>query len=524
MRTSARVALNAISRWLGLAVSIVVGIVIVPIMLHQFGKDGYGLVAICSALLALRTMIDFGLRAAVTRELAAAGAAEDQGHYNDLVSSALAVYLLLGGIAAVACGFLAPMIAIGLKVPHSLHNEGAFLIRFYAGPTFFLVFATAPMASVLTSNDRFDLLNYIDAGTQILRAAGVLLVLTMTPWGLYGWAIVEVFASFMNLLLVMIVAHHVCPSMRINLRRARFHTLPLRISAHTFLLSVSDQISMTSDNFVLSSFLGPAAVGLYEPGRLLSRRLRPVIDAVKDQLHPLATSRFTQGRIGQLQAILIQGTKYRLLMGIGACVGLGVYAPNLATVWLGGSLSSTELRTVALVMTIWAATDLWTYAGGSQWPVLFGMKEFGFLVRLSLPMAVINLSVSVFLVGFTDVGVIGVVIPTLCMEICRVLVTVWYCCRCLEMKFGYYFRESYMRPLIVLVILIIVAEAIRRVFNPNTITPLVVSAVICGAVWALLFWLVGLGSDDRRQLLGLLQSVGRKIPGLCRLLPVYIAK
>ncbi len=521
MRTSARVALNAISRWLGLAVSILVGIVIVPIMLHQFGKDGYGLIGICSALLALRVMFDFGLRAAITRQLAAAIAAGDHEHYNNLVNSALAVYLLLGGIIALSCGVFAPMIIRGLNVPHTLYNEGTFLICFYAGPTFFLTFITAPMASVLTSNDRFDLLNYIEAGTQVLRAVGVLLVLTVTHWGLYGWAIVEVLATFVHLLLVTVVAKRVGFSLIINLRRARFRTLPLRISAHTFLLTISDQLSMTSDNFVLSSFMGPAAVGLYEPARLLSRRLRPVIDAVKDQLHPLSTRRFTEGKIGQLQTILIEGTKYRLLMGIGACVGLGIYAPHLVQVWLGSSLTPSELRTVALVMTIWAATDLLTYAGGSQWPVLFGMKEFSFLVRLGLPLSALNLIASVVLVGFSNVGIIGVVIPTLCMETCRVCVTYWYCCRCLSLSGFYYFQKAYMRPLIVLISLSVVAEVTRRIFVPNTIVLLTVCAIICGVAWALLCWLIGLTPAHRKQILGLLHAVKCKILGLQ---PAYTAE
>jgi O-antigen/teichoic acid export membrane protein len=498
---------------MGLGVSIVVGIVIVPIMLQQFGKDGYGLVAICSALLALRTMIDFGLRAAVTRELAATGATGDQKRYNDLVSSSMAIYLLLGAVIALACGVFGPKIVNSLKVPYALHQEGTFLIRFYTGATFFLLFATAPMASILTSSDRFDILNYIDAGTQIMRALGVIIVLTMTQWGLYGWAAVEVLSSTINLLLVTVTAYRLRPSLRINFRRARFRTLPVRTSAHTFLLSVCDQISISSDNFVLIYFFGPSAVGLYEPARLLSRRLRPIIDSIKDQLHPLATRRFTEGRIGQLQTILFEGTKYRLLMGIGACIGLAIYAPHLAKVWLGNSLGPADLHTVSSVIILWAATDLVTYAGGSQWPVLFGMKEFGFLVRLGLPLSVLNLTASVLLVGFTDLGVIGVVIPTLCMEICRVAVTYWYCSRCLAMNIRHYFNEAYIRPLIVLIILVAVAEATRRIFNPDTTLLLIVCATICAFAWVLLSWFIGLRLADRKQILTLLYEAGRRRPG-----------
>lgn len=520
MRTSTRVALNAMSRWLGLTVSVVVGIVIVPIMLGQFGKAGYGLVGVCSALLALRVMIDFGLQAAVTRELAVASASGERQHYDNLVSSAFAVYLLIGVVTALSCVLLAPNIASALKVPDVLHDQGTFLIRFYVGPTFFLVFVTAPMASVLASNDRFDLANYIEAATQILRAVGVILVLTMTPWGLAGWAIVEVLASSIHFILVTLAAHQVRPSLRIRLRRARFRTLPLHTSARTFVLVVADQFSFTSDNFVLSAFLGPAGVGLYEPARLLSRRLRPVVDAIKDQLHPLATRRFTEGQTGHLEAILIQGTKYRLLLGIAVCVGIGVYAPHLAYVWLGGQLAPEELRTVALVMTLWAATDLCTYAGGSQWPVLFGMKKFGFLIRLSLPLAILNLFASVFLVGFTNLGVIGVVIPSLCMESLRVCITFAYCCRQLKLSVWKYFRKSYLRPLMVFIVLIFIAEATRRILNPNSIELLVKCAIICALTWILLCWMIGLEPEDRKRIRELLQGPDRRTTSLGAACPV----
>jgi O-antigen/teichoic acid export membrane protein len=516
MRTSARITLNTISRWLGLLISIFVGIVIVPIMLDQFGKDGYGLIGICGSLLALRIMMDFGLRAAITRELSAAGAAGDREHYNRFFNTGLAVYLLLGIISAFACAVFAPIIIKVLNVAPAFYDEGAFLIRFYAGPLFFLVFATAPMASVITSNDRFDLLNYIEAAMQILRSIGVLLVLTITPWGLYGYAIAEVLAYTVNLGLVILTARGVRPSLRFDLRQAQLRALPLRTSSHIFLLTVSEQLSLTADNFILSSFMGSAAVGLYVPGRLLSRRLRPVIDAVKDQLHPLATARFSQGRTGQLQSILFQGTKYRLLMGIGACVGLGIFAPHLVQVWLGESLPSEDLQTVALVMSLWAATDLWTYAGGSQWPVLFGMKEFPFLVRLSLPLAILNIVASILLVGFTEIGLIGVVIPTLCTETCRVLITFFYCCRCLQLSALKYFRESYLRPLTVLVVLTVIALAIRRIFVPNDMASLFTCAIIGASAWAMLCWWFGMRPFEREQILTLIHTAANKLPFIQR--------
>ena len=78
------------------------------------------------------------------------------------------------------------------------------------------------------------------------------------------------------------------------------------------------------------------------------------------------------------------------------------------------------------------------------------------------------------------------------------------------MSVRYYFREAYIRPLIVLITLAAVAEATRRIFNPDTIPLLIVCATICAFAWVFLCWLVGLRSADQKQILELFYEAGQR--------------
>jgi len=235
---------------------------------------------------------------------------------------------------------------------------------------------------------------------------------------------------------------------------------------------------------------------MYTPATTLVGAVRPLVTTLVDQLHPLATMYYESGQIKRLQEVLIRGTKYTFLLGIGACVVLAVFADPITQLWLGRALGSQYVVT-ARVLVIWLAIDLLAYAGGTQWPVLLGVNRLRFLTLTQLPFAILNVCASIALVRFTSLGVVGVVIPTLVIAIIRRPIVLVHTARVCSLPVLQYLRGAYLRPVIILILLTGAGVILRIVVKPSSVSTLLASGSAMGVLFASLCWWVGLDEVDR---------------------------
>lgn len=507
MSTFRRVFLNVITRWIATFVQGAIGVFLVKFLLGQLGQDGYGLTALMSAVVSMAMVADLGFGGALARHLAAQLALKDPFKFNQLASTAFLFYLLMGVALGITCSVFAPWITHVMSIPHSLRSEALFLVRWYAAPSLVLSFVTPVYVGVVTSANRFDLLNGINVGIGIIRATGLFLILSLTPAGLRGWAMVMLAMQTLNLLVISWVAHRIYPGLRLQPQLATktaFLTL-LSTGAYLYAIQLANLLSIKADPIILSAFLGPAAVALYTPAIGLLEAVRPLITALADQLHPLATAYHETGQRENLGEVLIRGTKFTLLFGVGACTLLGVFAEPITRIWLARSLGSGYTVT-AQVLMLWVAVDLLGYAAGSQWAVLLGTNRLKFLVWIQLPFALLNIGASIALVGFTNLGVIGVVIPTLITVLIRRPLIIFYTARVCAVPVSFYLREAYLRPVLVLVALAGAAVSIRLLTKPLSLLSLCGWGALLGLVFLVLCWWVGLDAKDKlalRKALGL---------------------
>ncbi len=505
MQTSRRVFLNAVSRWIATFVQGVFGAFLVRFLLDKLGQDAYGLTALMGAVVAMATVADLGLGGALGRHLAAQLALRNEARFNQLASSAFLCYVAVGATLSIACLICAPQIARFINAPATLMAETLFLLRGYAAPALLLSFITPVYVGVISGTNRFDLLNWISVGMGIVRAVILFLILGLTSAGLRGWAAGMLFTQVLQLALTAGAAYWVCPWGRITpwlANRTAFSTL-FSTGIYLFALQLTNLLSVKADPIILTTFLGPGAVALYSPAVTLAGAVRPLVTTLADQLHPLATTYHETGNKRNLGEVLIRGTKLTLLLGVGACVMLGAFAEPIARLWLAGSLGSGYVVT-AQVLVLWAAVDLLGYAAGSQWAVLLGTGRLRFLTWTQLPFAVLNVAASAALVGFTKLGVVGVVIPTLVIALIRRPIIVAHAARVCEIPIGLYLREGYLRPAVVLAVLTVAALNVRFLAKPSSLLSLLSWAVVLGVLFTLLCWSVGLNKLEKEMLRSLL--------------------
>ena len=291
------------------------------------------------------------------------------------------------------------------------------------------------------------------------------------------------------------------PWLRVSLSRVDMSQLRAlgHLGGHMYVLQLTRMLAFQADPIVLTTFLGPAAAGIYRAGTRLTEASRPLITSISDQLLPLTTGSFVRRDTDDLQALLLRGTRLTFLFGLLVCSTILVVAPPLGQLWLGASLG--PMTGVAVqVITLCALAELVEYASAAQWPVLLGMKRLRFLLAVQVPTSILNLGLSCYLVGFTEVGIPGVVLATLAVGLIRRPLLCWYTARLCGLSLGRYFRESYLRPLVVLVVTLVCGYALRLTCcTAATVTDVVLLIAGTGLGWLAATLWVGLLPDERAE-------------------------
>lgn len=517
MLTSTRIAINAASRGLATLANAAVGLMLVPYMIGHYGRDGYGLVSLVVAMVGMSAVADLGLRGSLGRFLSEHAALQNVARFNEQASSALSIYLLMGVTLATTFFVLSADIVAALKIPEQLTHEAQFIIRCYGSPGILLTFLVAAFETMIASSNRFDLINNIQTGVGLLRGALIVGVINFSDWGITGWALAMSMALIVNLLLLGFTAWRITPGLRLRLslvsRKAVVALLSL--GGYVFALQLTALIGIRVDPIILTALLGTAAVTLYAPAASLANAFHPLVETLSHQFSPLATGYHVRGDTRHLQDLLLRGTRYTLLMGIPVCTILAVFADRICAAWLGTTLG-TDVATVASMLILWSVIDFFNYAGGVHYPTLLGMNRLRFLVRLEVPLAVLNIAGSILLVRYSQLGVVGVIVPTVIITAVRRPVTALYTAKACGLTGQEYFRASYRRPLVVATILVLAALGLDNVVNSSSLIALVSCVLLTIMLWIVLCWVLGFERNDRevfQQIAGRFRSYLRRSVG-----------
>jgi membrane protein EpsK len=505
---SRQIAINAVSQWGLTALSAALGIVLIPFLIAKLGRDGYGLIAVITAIAGVCTLADLGISGALGRQLAEALAKKDDGKYRELLSTALGLNLLAGMTCTLIVFLLARPLARSFAVPDSLFHTSVFLLRTYAAAHVLFTFLMPAPKAVLASHNRFDTSSQIDAVRRLFETAGLFLVLASTSAGIAGWIVVCVTTDAVCTVLLWRAAAKTHPGLGVGISMVRRSSLKelFGLGSQFTLLQLSAQLSVNADPFILTACLGPASVALYRPPTQILGSISLIVMTIAAQLHPLATKAHVEGDKLDLAAILVRGTKYTMFMGVVLCAIVTSLADPLCKIWLGKVLGQ-QYKISATVLVIQAGTYLATFAAGTQWPVLLGMRRTAFAAYGRLALAVLNITSSWLLVRYTGLGVLGAVIPTLVIEFIWRPILIHHVCRAVNIPVLDYVREAYLSPLLIGGALVAMGFAVCWFAPPKDLSSLLATAVALGLAGAALIWVAGFSRGDRKNMQSVVRSL-----------------
>lgn len=495
---------NLLTGWVSIFVRAVVALALVPFLLSQLGREGYGLIGILVVLVSLSQVADLGLRQALSRELSELVAFKDVRGFNELASSALVLYVGIAILLAIVNWLLAPWFVEVFKVGEALRSDATWMVRIYGTFSILISFITPVFSAGLGSHHRFDLVNLV----QVVAGAGsglsLFVVLSVVENQLFGWLGVMLVTQAVALGLNVLFFRKYCAGGRVHwelVKPSRLRPL-FKLGGYMYVLQMTRALSEQSDPIVISSFFGPTGVALYQPGGRLSTMVRPVVTMVSDQLLPLATRSHVCDDRGKQLRILYDGTRFILLLGALFSIGLGVFADSFCQLWLGQVLGE-DYRIAATIMMSWAVVDFTTYIGGTSWSITLGMgvKRLRPVAIIRSVASLINIAFSVWLVGFTSVGIPGVLVATIATGIVLRPVFIYLVAGYCKITVKAYFYNAHVRGLLVSLLLLPLMIGLRMLVPINSYLELGLVAFAGGMCWAGLCWMIGLKEEERVSIL-----------------------
>lgn len=502
MSTVRQIGKNVVTQWVAFGIRAAIGILLVPFLIGSLGRDYYGIAMLLGVIVSFSEVADMGLRTALGRHLSEALAQKDSARFSRLASTAGAFWIAMAGICVLVLFLGAERIVALLGIPKDLASEAVFLLRTFGVGSLFLAFTQPIFSAVITCNNRFDLISRTEVVSTIFSGAALYLLLGPGGQGILAWALVNLSVRLGVLMGFGWISFRLKPDLELHPKKcswAAFRQL-FGFGWQVFFLQLTDLLSMKADPLILTKFLGPQSLALYRPGLMLVGHVRPLVMVLANQLYPVTTRFHAEGKNEELEKVLFVGTRLTFGLAIGAFVLLGVFSQSIARVWLEGSLGI-EYRIAGHILLGWALVDLLKGAAGSLWPVLIAKNRIRFIVFTQFPLALLNISASIYFVGYTSLGVIGVIIPTVAIGFILRVVTMLYVNHVFGLSFWSHFRAAHLRPVILLALLLPVSTSLAWFFPARTIWELVPVLGITAALWVVLFFWIVLHQSEKIMLL-----------------------
>lgn len=413
--------------------------IMTPLILHRIGVLGYGTWAVFVAVNGLTSLADLGLVGTLSKFVAEYHAREDFAALSRLLSSGLALFLLLdllisGGLWA-ATPLLAGKFFHGSIVPR---NELIGLLRL-----FLIVLAgnilTQLFASVTTGLQRLDLTHVMSAASTIMSAAfsGALL---LRGDGLRGLVLGYIASAVLTVTIYLILVRKLLPEAAINPFRFDPHEARKMFgySLRLYITQAAVMVQNQTEKVLLAFFVGVAPAGWYDIAGDVALKIRGTIGLVLSPVLPAASELDALGDHRRTEELYYRSHKYLALVGVPVVCFVIAIANHFVDLWLGPSL-----KLVAVPLSVLLALNFINLATGPGFLIFAGAGNLKPGMRSAVLSICVNLVLSLGLIYMW--GFAGAVIGTAM----AMLVGSLYFMVLFHLQTGYSVRRvlrSYLKP------------------------------------------------------------------------------
>jgi len=458
-----RLITNVLWSWTGVAASLFQGIIIARFLLKSLGEAHYGMWALIFSILDYFWFFDLGLNSAVTNFCARFRALGQSEKINEVISTSLFYFSLIGLLAWA----LAPVLAWNahrfFKISPENQKEFATLILI-VGISWGLCIMVHLFLSALDGFQRFDLTSRVMVVQVALRSAGYFAVLKMHR-GLIEMAEVYVATQILGYALNFLNFRRVFPELRISthlIRWSMFRDI-FRYGLRSFVANSSNLALNQSGPVMVAHFLGEGPVGFFT---LPIKLLQQAYDAVS------RIGMVTRSNAAELSAraqreaqisLGIYSNRYSLTLFLPLACYLLIYGYAVIERWMGEKMAAHAGPLLPIFLLSYSLVLAAQFNSSS---LLFGVGKHGGYARALVVEAVCYVAALYWVVP--RYGILGAAwTQAILMIAVRGVVTPLLVSRALESSFFGYMAGIYIRPLLAAVPALATAIALKLTVMPG---------------------------------------------------------
>jgi Membrane protein involved in the export of O-antigen and teichoic acid len=414
--------------------------VMTPFILHKIGVTGYGTWAVFLAINGLTSLADLGLVGTVSKFVAEQYAHRDFDALSRLLSSALALFLVLGLVAAAVVGGGTQLLIRALFRGSSVSQaELSFLLRC------FLVVIVANILMLLLSSitsglQRLDITYIISAANILMSAIGGGLLL-LRGWGLRGLIYAYAVSAVLTVIGYAVIVRKLLPQVKVNPFRFQLSEAKkmLGFSLRLYVIQATLSIHSQVDKVLLALLIGVAPVGWFDIASDVALKIRGVIGLILAPVLPAASELNALRDATRTRELYYRTHKYLALLGIPFVTCTNVFAARFVELWLGS-----DMTIVAFPLSLLVTSFFFNLASGPGFLIFAGRGYLKPAIRSCMLGIALNVVASLGLIY--KFGFAGAAIGT-ALSICiAASYLTWMFHHESGYGFGRLLREAYLKP------------------------------------------------------------------------------
>jgi len=328
---------NILANYGGAFWNALMSLMFIPLYIKFMGIEAYGLVGVFASLQALFGIMDMGLSATMTREMARLTPLDPTGRERrELARTLEIIYWAVAVVLGVAVALLAGPIADHWVKPDRLERETVKQALFIMGVVIALRWPVSFYAGGLRGLDRQPLLNLIMSGCATLRGVGAVLVLWLIAPTVDVFFLFQGVVSAVETLSLALALWFSFPgaatevSFSTNKLKGvwRFSAGMTGIGAVVLLLTQTDKI-------ILSKMLPLDQFGYYTLAWTVSAMLLRLIEPIDSAVYPTLTRLAAENNEKELCAVYHKSCQMQVVLLVPAALTLILFGDAALTLWSG---------------------------------------------------------------------------------------------------------------------------------------------------------------------------------------------
>lgn len=492
---------NVFSNWATMAINICIAFFMSPFLVHNLGKEVYGIWALVLSVVSYSSFLDAGMRQALSKYLPKYFAVRDFKSLNQILSSSNAIYLITGSIVLIATLIVAFFFVDSFNISSDLMpvmRVVLLIIGFNQALRFFFI-----TASALGPFHRYDLGNMIDASISILNASAIFLFIGL-GYRIYTLAIITVTSSICKYVLRTYYQKKVVPQIEYkfkHVRKARVKEL-LNYGIISYLIVIAWIVIFNSDNLIIGLMSNASDITYYSIAGMMIVHLRALINAIGVPLVPAISHLDATRDFSEISDLFNKLSNYLYYLCAGICITILFFGDDFIYLWMGPDFTVTvKILNVLIISACFFLPQITVNS------VLLGISKHKILLYILAVEAMGKIILSILL--FKKLGIIGVAWGTAIPQLA--IYTVVYPIvfhKVIKSRVSIFYKKSITAIFYAICFVLPSCYFSQLIIQMSGWAGLVVKVFIPTAMMLIGFLFLVLEKDDRMRLLEKIPSFG----------------